>query len=793
MTKEQFRLLHACLFLKRGKLIEKEEQIRTLDDVDTLYVKAKENRGLKQLYGYDGSSDATYETQSLFDIMVIYLTENYPDKYENAAFMSLSSLTRRLYLNYKNYLLTNNPNKTVVTISKEYYNIYYDFLGISSLIELNDYAVNHCLITEAEAKASTALFFKGYYYTTEENQINTLLLKIHGNDATIFLPRYDKNPRHKYYGKIQVLKSILTFDLESEKDTNGKVMMITKLGHNPLDRLENLDIFFGTYCSIVSLEKLSCGVIGFEFIPNLNNEENFSEWNAPIPVYFSYLLAKRDIIYQREHVTANVLWKYDHTSLNDLEHSRQKELRAYKKGIINIQQLVGIYKGYSLNTKRDKPISISYCKLDEKGCVKFRIVDVSTRVTEELIGYIQVDDHVYVFSLTGLNRKVTMLFERRDDHSDTLYGVYIGVFRSEIAGGRIVLVKDKNEECNFFDLQPSRFSLESNEYRQLLELENGKCYNFFAGNLADEYIDDTHIIKYKTKAKVPLPIPAYKYTRFKHYEGTYLLYFMYRDQEGERHGIRACPLSINEHGYVSVKSLWSENTNAFYNGRGFIQEDKLYIHLYYNNWKIYQGLLVFQVMSTIGETNISSSSDNLYQFTGTYTVGNQRSALATGRVHLIQRSKECGNFNTMEVETYPCYTKRYQPLIVDGSSIDLRREFMGNNYNSIKLTKRINDDLNKNKKGVSEIDAPNNRSDVKSSYLREQNYASIYFRATIFSLEKSDKISNKGIRKYAKDLFWKALEHGWDEEFLDDYDREKYEKYKEILKPVLQKFSRKYL
>lgn len=782
MNKKQFRLLHACLFLKRAELIGKQGSIQTLDDVDKLYVEAKENRGLKQLYGYEGSPNQKYETQSLFDIMVAYLIKDYPQKYSVSSFIALSSLTRRLYINYKDFLLTDNINKTTITISKEYCGIYYHFLGISSLMDLNDCAVSHGLMSEKESVASSILFFKGYYYTEEEGRISTLLLKVENQKATVFLYRYKQNVRHLYQGKIVPLGNVLTFDLQScelkEGTGVGKLSMLMRLGHNPLARLEYAEVSFATYCSLVSSDELSCGVIGFKACPNLTHEDNFDKWNSIVPDCFQYLLDQKDIIYQRKHETTRLQWKYNYTSFNDLELNEGENFKTYKKGRANIGQLAGVYKGYSLNTRiPNKSISISYCYLDLKGELVFKILDSRTRVVEEFVGHVKIYDNVYVFSLKGLNRKIKMLFEHRDEHSEVLYGVYVGVFRNQIAGGRILLKKYKNDKLNFSDLTPRRISLEDQDLKPMFKKES-IYYKFFSGELTDEYIDDSDVIKYFEKSHTPLPIPMFNNNRFINYEGTYRLYFLYGDEQE----IRSCPLSINEDGYVSVKSIWSKNTNEFYNGRSFMQQDKLYIHLYYNNWQNYQGTLIIQIAQEHKEYGFSEQN---LQFTGTYSTGNYHGAIITGRIFLVQQSKDCGDFNTMETETHTCYAKPYRSLIVNGSEVDLRREFMGGHYNSIKLTQRINEELDSRKKSrylwKKEVEEQD-----KAAYLRKHNYASIYFHSSIFSIEK-------GKEEYAKDLFWKALEHGWDEEFLDDYDREKYETYREVLKPVLQKFSRKYL
>lgn len=781
LTKHQFLELHACLFSKRASLLNLEP-IVSLEQIEVIYQETKQNKKLKELYDYDISRNIPLKKNSLFHVIANYLIKKYPKKYNHEKLLTMTTLTKMLWGKYKTCIEESNINS--ISFSSDFWDIYCDFLGITSVTEIESHTKEIGIDSQSIDKKNEPIFFKGYYYTEEETQINTLLLKVQGYNATVFLSRYKINPRHQYTGQITPIGNVLSFEVKSCENDNtgtGRLSMLMYLGHNPLARLYYMDICFATYCSLVSQDKPTCGILGCEIIKGLEHESHFQDWLSPIPSYIQYFITQKDIIYQRKHRATRILWDYNYSSLKNLKESCKEELKTFDKAKKNIAQLAGVYQCYSLNTRvANKSISIAYCKLEENGTLKFRMFDARTRMIEELDGDVKIYDTAYVFSLSGLNRKVKMLFEYKD-YSDTLYGVYIGVFRTDIAGGRILLKKQTNKNLIINNLKPRRIKLHSDAYKQLMS--DAKFYKFFSGQLSDEYIDDPNVIQYKTKADIPLPIPSSNRKHFKLYEGTYQLLFLFKDTDE----IRSCPFIINKDGYVSVKSLWSSNTNAFYEGRCFIQQDKLYVHLYYNSSENYQGMLIIQIQSESQDSKNIHLPMRLYQFIGTYSVGNYDGAITAGRVHLIQKSKDCGDFNTMETQTYPCYTKPYRPLTINGSDFDFRREFMGDNYNVIRLTKRVNESLNNTKQN--QYDYVENKAKSvfpKHASLREQNYANIYFHSAIFSLEKGLKIK-------AKELFEKALEHGWDEDLLDGYDQEKYNLHKKNFQSVLQQFSEKYL
>jgi hypothetical protein len=125
----------------------------------------------------------------------------------------------------------------------------------------------------------------------------------------------------------------------------------------------------------------------------------------------------------------------------------------------------------------------------------------------------------------------------------------------------------------------------------------------------------------------------------------------------------------------------------------------------------------------------------------------------------------------MESQLHPCYTKPYKPLTIIGCPIDLRKEFVGQNYNYIKLPKN-------SEEGLSE---------------KEKNYADVFFKAAIFTAEKGKRLNDDKIIESSKELFYKALRHGWSENELDEYVRSIFEEHKEMFKNVILSFSDKYL
>lgn len=780
---QDFLLLHGLLFIKRSEIIK--TNIRTLTDVYELYREEKEKKGIKDMYGYSGCSEFSYSTTNLFDIMVNYLVEHYSNKYQYVEFKTRQTLTKKLWNEYRKYA-ENYPKDIAypIKIQEDYYNCYLDFIGVSNFKEFKLLAEKKGLVNVRQVENSIR-FFKGYYCSDEPDQIKQLLLKVdfEGKKAYIFLPDYKSNSGDRYDGEFTCTSLSLAFELNScEKEKAGRLYFITKIGFSPFEKLKMVDIFFGNYCSINSMGASSSGILGFEPIREPLDEENYNGWYEEVPLYFEYLLSQDDITFQRDYKQTRMVWNnVQTTSLRQFKSEKEEDLEVFEEAKDQLKKLRGIYECISLkSTGEFKTVSVSYFHIYGRNSVSVHILDSKYSRLIKYRGKIRINDSIYKFNLDRDGRKVEMLFEQYP-FSYILYGVYVGRFHNSIAGGRILLRKIRFNEQNldltqeFKALKPKRIKLYSEEYHELIDTYP-KFYQFFSGQNGDEYSDDINVVRFRNKSDYPLQLPKEASSTLSQYIGTYIIFFLEKDKK--KAFIKACPINIDKNGDIEGKSLFSKEISDIFRGRAFVQCNKLYIHLYDSDWKFYYGNLIWQLPS---EEDKRKNDKFVNQFVGSYNLGNKSNSITSGRLHVIQNSKH-NTLQDIDVRHYPCYRNPYEKLRVDGSRIDLRKEFMGANYNYMKLSQAANGQL-----------------DVKKE-IRKENYANVFFKSAIFSAQKGKSEQGKGkldkskdIIRYAQDLFLKALEHGWNEDELDEYDRIEFESHKDVLMKVWESFSEKYL
>lgn len=774
----EFWLLHAMLFVKRAELLDLE--ITSLKDVDELYLKYKNERGMKSLYGYEGSIDGKFDTDSLFDMMVNHLIETYPEKYDIANFKVWHTLTRKIYLEYKNYLTKEVINDTRYTIKGDYCACYYDFIGVENFAELKVLINEKGLGLEA-VENSNIRFFRGYYYYDVSEDINQLLLKIDfiSKQVEVFLAGSSSNLRDKYTGTIKPTVSSIAFELNScEEGANGKLYFIMQIGHNPLLVLQNREVCFATYCSVVGSGKSSSGLLGFEAIPKSVNIDEYDGWKSEVPLHFRYLLSQNDITSQRDYKQTRIVWNRDIISLKKLKKQEKDELESYQGANNKLEALIGDYKCIFVNTETDvKAVSIASLTIKEEGEVRIKTWDATQQTIASYGGQIKTHDNIYQFSLKRVNQKVEILFEHRDYKSPDLYGVYAEIFRHTIIGGRILLIKlIPNKESNVLkEIKPRHIELYTREYEYFLK-ENPKFYPFFSGQLKDGYIDNSSLIKYRTKAekKLPMPWSNTNINLLEFYQGTYQLFFLYKEYDPiyeVKSYIKSTPLSIDKDGYVSVKSIFSSNSNNYYQGRILIQKDKLFIFLYKGGWESYYGTMIWELGKQKFKVN---NKNDFLQFIGIFNCADASEHMISSRIHIIKKSGDSGVFNSLESKLHPCYTRINKPFYISNSKIDLRKEFVGSNYNYIKLSQKANEDLNKKGK------------------IRKENYANVFFKAAISSAQKGNDLKDTSIIQYGRELFKKALKHGWNEQELDKYDKEQFELYRTDFEDTIKTFYKKY-
>lgn len=778
----EFWLLHSLIFIKRAELLGKK--IQKLEEVDILYQQYKDGRALKKLYGYDGYDN---DKESLFDVMVGYLISTYPQKYTKEAFIGKSTLTRVLYLRYTDYIKGKNNGGALsdVKIGDTYSQCYADFLGIANL-QNTEYLIEEKKLQIVKEEEYSIRFFEGYFYSDVNYKINRLLLKVNFNhlEAVVLAKDNEVDLSDRYEGKIELTHTSIIFNLTScETGANGRLSFIMKLTYSPLARLKKVDICFATYCSLKSSGHPSCGLLGFEPLVGVMDESKFDGWEDPIPLHFTYFLAQNDITFQRKHQQTRMSWNYDIASLDHLKEQRWNGLEYYQIAKAKLNALKGCYKCLFVNTRDNiKTVSIGYILINKDGKLKIKTKDVKEHAVITYDGTIRVHGNIYEFSFKKANRKIEILLKDREYASSILYGIYTGLFDDSIVGGRVMLIKktlrteEKTIESQFDKCIPKQIKIHSREYSEFIE-QQSKFYDFFSGQLEDGYIDDSSIIKYKTKLEEPLPTPKTTPKSLNSYIGTYQIFFLYTNASKKKSFIKSSPLSIDKDGLVMVKFLFSGNIYDSYQGRAFVQGYKLYLHLYNKDWTVYHGLLIWQLPID----NEGKQGRFLNQFIGSFSFGNKKEeAIVTGRIHVIQQSKDSTSFDRLEPYLYPCYVYPYQPLKIKGTSIDLRKEFMGGNYNYIKLPRQANKELDE--KGT----------------IRKENYANVFFKSAMFSIQKGEILKGEDERKaesiiqYARELLKKALEHGWNKDELDAYDKKQFEKYQNYFKAVLKTFTNKY-
>lgn len=499
-TLNEFWLLHNMMFVQRSKLLSNSETITKLNDVDNLYQKYKERRGLKKLYGYEGAMEVGYNSDSLFDVIVRFLVDDKKiSGYNKEQFQNYNSLTRRLYLNYNFYNKNKNNDGLTITLRREYCKIYYDFLEVDSFQELKKKIEKEQLVFSDEVAENH--YYRGHYYTEVGDNINCLLLKtcFETKTAEIFLEDSEKDARQHYQGELSITNSAICFELKScEKGNNGRLFFLIKLGDNPVARFKKIELCFASYCSIMTTGDLSGGILGFEPIHDFNASEDLQNfnWGKKVPMHFEFLLGQQNIINQIDYKQTRIRWDIDNGLLSEFKKNQKDNLELYSIAKKKIQNIAGIYAVYSLS-RNDKcsVLNVNYLSIDKTGNVLYRVLDEKLDVLVEYTGRILVNDSIYKISLNRVNRRIDFLLEHKNYSPTLLYGVYSGHFYNSIIGGRIMLKQLRaNCETHISALMPKRIPFIRENYQKIKD-ESMEAYLFFMENEGDEYIGDIFFIK----------------------------------------------------------------------------------------------------------------------------------------------------------------------------------------------------------------------------------------------------------------------------------------------------------